>query len=567
MPYVSYFYSGQNLQTVSDGRSSPAIDVSYDYDPQWRLKTETEGAGAITYSYVNAASDDLASYRVDPRPGQTATTVTASMSYDLLGRLSRIDWSPVSGGFVFAYNDDGQYTSITFPNGQSRTFAYDNQGRLTSLANLDTHAHNLATYNYAYDYDWATQAYTSLGNRTSVAVSGLVPTGTNKYVYDASQQLTGVTRLDGTNVVYTYDAIGNRTGLTVNGSLQQYTYYQNAAQKNTPRMQNPGFLTYDANGNVTTGGYSWDAANRLSAISPTQFQYDAQDRRAVSYSPSPGPGTVNYVSLGLNTIAERSSNTARANDYLFGPGIDEPLARRAFDGTIQYYAVDGLGSVTALTSPSGQINRTITYDEWGIITSGTVDLFGYTGREIAMLAGTPLWYYRARHYAPNWGRFVGEDPWRYYTGQNTYPYVRNDPVDMVDPTGMVEGPPSKPLPDNVCKFPPNTDPPPPFPYWDEPPPPLDFTPGLPGFVGKSPGILAGGPKPIVGFAAWATAVVGLAWIDYQIWKCVKIDFNDKCWFVPNFVPPAPNPPDAYNPPVPPGSPAPPNKCNPCLKKQ
>jgi RHS repeat-associated protein len=432
-PYVSYEYSGRNLSGVTDSRSSSAISVGYTYDSQWRLATETEGAGVITYSYTSPAGDAVASYRVDPPSGQTGTTVTASMSYDSLIRLSRIDWSPVSGGFIFAYNDDGQYTNITFPNGQSRTFAYDNQGRLTSLANLDTHAHNLMTYSYGYDYDWTAQTYTSLGNRTSVSVSGspaFVPNGTNKYMYDVNQQLTGVTRLDGTNVSYGYDAIGNRTSVTTNGYLQQYTYYQNSAQKNTPRMQNPGGLTYDANGNV--GGYLWDVANRLSAIANTTIQYDAQNRRAVANTPAPGPGLVKYVSLGLNTVAERSSNAARNNDYLFGPGIDEPLARRASDGTIQYYAVDGLGSVNALISPTGQINRTVTYDEWGAVTSGIVDLFGYTGREIATQS---VWYYRARHYASNWGRFISEDP-KMIVGDGPYAYALNNPILNDDPMGL-----------------------------------------------------------------------------------------------------------------------------------
>jgi hypothetical protein len=109
VPYVSYAYAGQSLGTVTDGRSPPAISVSYGYDSQWRLATETEGAGVITYSYPTPAGNDLSSYRLDPPSGQSGITVTAAMSYDSVGRLSRIDWSPVSGGFIFAYNDDGQY--------------------------------------------------------------------------------------------------------------------------------------------------------------------------------------------------------------------------------------------------------------------------------------------------------------------------------------------------------------------------------------------------------------------------------------------------------------------------
>jgi RHS repeat-associated protein len=443
VPYVSYQYIGQNLATVTDGRSTPAIYVSYTYDSQWRVATENESAGIVTYGYTTPGGDSVASYRVDPPFGQTGLTVTATMGYDSLARLSRIDWSPVTGGFTFAYNADGQYASMQFPNGQRRAFAYDNQGRLTSLANLDTHGGNLITYSYGYDYDWPTQSYTSLGNRTSVTITGspsLVPNGVNKYSYDADQQLTSVTRLEGPTASYDYDPIGNRLHqVTSNGGNVQFTYLQNAAQKNTPRLMNVGGfnLTYDPNGNVTTG-YTWDVANRLSAISTATIQYDGQNRRAAVNTPAPGPGLVKYVSIGLNTVGERSTTTARNNDYLFGPGIDEPLARRASDGTIQYYAVDGLGSVTALTSPTGQINRAMTYDEWGAVTSGAVDLFGYAGRELAQSA-TSLWNNRARYYAANWGRFLSEDPAR-IVGQGPYAYALNDPIINSDPLGLASGP-------------------------------------------------------------------------------------------------------------------------------
>jgi RHS repeat-associated protein len=442
-PYVSYSYVGQNLGGITDGRSSPAVSVGYTYDSQWRVQTEIEGAGTITYAYTGPSGDNLASYRLDPPFGQTGTTVSATMLYDARKRVYEIDWSPVSGGFTFAYNDDDQYTTVQFPNGQSRTFAYDNQGRLTSLANLDTQAHNLITYSYGYDYDWSLQSYTSLGNRTSVAVSGSpvsVPNGTNKYSYDANQQLTGVTRLDGSTFKYDYDAIGNRTKVTWgNQNTLVYSYFLNTAQNNTPRLKNAGGsdLTYDADGNLTSSGYVWDVANRLSAISTFQFQYDALNRRALFTPPPTSSAPVKYASLGLNTIAERSTSTFRNNDYLFGFGIDEPLARRASDGSILYYAVDGLGSVTALTTPTAQINTVITYDEWGAVTSGVVDLFGYTGREIATPYVSALWYYRARHYAPSWGRFVSEDPIQLLLAPTeSYRYATNSPVLRRDPSGL-----------------------------------------------------------------------------------------------------------------------------------
>jgi len=431
---VTYAYAGQNLGWVSDSRYSPALTTYYSYDSQWRVATETQSGGDIvTYTY-DGTLDRLSSYRLDPPSGQPGTVITGTMAYDSGGRLSTLQWSPVAGNFTYTYTPDGAYSTIQLPNGQRRVFAYDDQGRLTSLSNVGINGVVLPTFTYAYDYDWTSQTYASLGNRTSVAVSGggLIA-GTTKYMYDANQQLTGVLPPGGSVRTYAYDPIGNRT----NSAGLNFSYYLNANQMNTPRLRNAGYsdLTWDANGNLASEGtaaFTWDAANRLVSHLGSQYRYDYQNRRDL-YTPPSGSGSpVRYVYTGMNVIAERSLDSSRTNDYLFGPGIDEPLARRSSDGSIRYYTVDGLGSVVNITNASGQILTTTNYDEWG---NASADLFGYTGREIARGTGMG-WYYRARYYRPDWGRFVSEDPLGSDGDNNLYAYAMNSPAVHTDPLGL-----------------------------------------------------------------------------------------------------------------------------------
>jgi len=61
---------------------------------------------------------------------------------------------------------------------------------------------------------------------------------------------------------------------------------------------------------------------------------------------------------------------------------------------------------------------------------------GQTGRFLVTNSETGLYYYRARYYDPNPGRFIGEDPDGFVDGLNVYSYVKNSPMLWGDPLGL-----------------------------------------------------------------------------------------------------------------------------------
>jgi len=117
-----------------------------------------------------------------------------------------------------------------------------------------------------------------------------------------------------------------------------------------------------------------------------------------------------------------------------GSGIDEPLASVSGAGTA-FYEADGLGSVSSLSSASG-ITDTYTYKPFGITTAtgSNPNRFRFTGREWDQETG--FYYYRARYYDPNAGRFLSEDPIAFKGGINFYRYVRNSASNLSDPSGL-----------------------------------------------------------------------------------------------------------------------------------
>jgi RHS repeat-associated protein len=112
-------------------------------------------------------------------------------------------------------------------------------------------------------------------------------------------------------------------------------------------------------------------------------------------------------------------------------------------GTRAALIPDIQGSVIAsLDSGSGSLSK-IGYLPYG--KSASSGPFGFTGQRID-LETNGLYYYRARHYSPAWGRFLQVDPIGTQGGINLYAYVGNDPLNFTDPNGLVKDALQTPVP-------------------------------------------------------------------------------------------------------------------------
>lgn len=398
-----------NLNRVTF-KNLPGIepDVTYAYDNLGRLTSASQTGNSISFSY-DALSRNLT---------QVGPQGTVTSDWDLAGRRTKLTY-PGSGLFVdYDYLVTGEMTKVrengaTSGVGVLATYAYDDLGRRTSKT-----LGNGAVQNYGLD---AVSRLASLTNDLSGTSNDLSVT----FAYNPASQITSTVR---TGDTYAWTGHGNgSTAYTQNGLNQQVTVGGSAA-------------TWDSKGNLTSEPqsgktYGYSSENLLtSASGGAALGYDPQLRL---YEVAGGT-TTRFAYDGVNAVAEYNGSNALQRRYVFGPGMDEPIVQYEGTGTTdrRFMGSDERGSIISLTDGSGTLLNINRYDEYGKPQTTNSGRFQYTGQKWIGEAG--LYDYKARDYLPHLGIFAQTDPLGMAAGTNLYVYVRNDPIGLVDPLGLVQ---------------------------------------------------------------------------------------------------------------------------------
>ena len=444
---IYYEYDALNRLIVKNRPGEPNITFLYGIAGQI---VEVNDRGDLTqYTYdrigrvvdVNNPEGRLVSYEYDERGLRTKLIYPDSSfityEYDAMSRLTKIIDDSNTVLAEYEYDQLSRRTLLTLANDANAVYEYDLVDRLTQLTNHYSDTNSLSFYYNSYD---------NVGNRLSMLVDD---TDEHSYDYDCLYQLKEVNYPDDEMVTYYYDSLGNRMQ-TVNGSTTNYS------SNNLNQYTAVGGVSYsyDNNGNLTNDGtykYYYDCENRLTDVNNqsdeplASYKYDYLGRR-VSKTQYLTLKTQNYVYDGAQVIAEYDGNDVLLRRYFYGVGIDEPLAMYVAGSGYYYYHFDGLGSVVALSNTDGEVVEFYEYDVFGAPTIwdvNTMDIveestignpYLFTGRRFDDETGN--YYYRARYYSPEIGRFLQTDPIYYADGLNWYSYCNNNPVNWIDPWGL-----------------------------------------------------------------------------------------------------------------------------------
>ncbi|WIB77543.1 RHS repeat-associated core domain-containing protein [Curtobacterium sp. MCPF17_002] len=432
---VSYGYdlAGNTVQ-VTDQTGT----VTHEYDP-------TEVLTATTYPTSSGTAKQI--YLTDKQGRRTDTWLGASNT--ATAGVEPASWAAHQ---TLTYDKSGKVTKVqAWSDSSNPTVVVD-----TDYCYMATTTAPTCTTSTANDRDKLQWSYDNIGKQATnygyLAADGDTPT----------DRLTGITQTGGanpTNWAYTYDSAGNRTEAKAT----------NAA---TGALKSDQKLSFNAVGQITTAGYSYDGvgnmtvapgetytyngAQQLTASTKdsvkTSYEYAGADMLKLLHQATDGGAEYDYTygtsdSNGVPVIANHTIAGTGTAAVISDPTTGQALDLRTTDGTTSMYVTDGIGNPAASIADTGKTAYTVSYDPYGaetISTDGAASAqwqqnpYGYKNGLRSSNTDTGLTKFGYRWQSSDTGGWIERDtldapldP----NNANRYAYAGADPINRSDPAG------------------------------------------------------------------------------------------------------------------------------------
>lgn len=474
--YVHDTLQNRSSMTLPDGNV-----ITYSYDTLARpTSINLPDGDKITLEFGSVGIPIPTRISDNDSEMQLTFSTTGNLTNFSFGNENNVSVVEPFSSLSFTYDKDGNIISFSDPSGKVTTVTYDDRPAITAFINDDiNHMFTIDSANRLTEvstsvtggasskvervYSSTNQLQSLVNSVNDIVISQFnienndignrvkVTDGVGNdhlYTYDAGSQLVTATHTDQPNESYVYDALGNRTSSHLDQGAATYDAANRIIEDSVFKY------SYDFNGNLTsktdiTNGeqtiYTHNLLHQLVMIekfngsgiqsSTTIYTYNPLGKRT---SKSVDGVVTKYVwNQRSELVAEFDGNDAIVATYLYGHEPQTLLSMER-DGNQFVYHRDYLGSVIQITDSDGTIVNNYQYDSFGRIvskTEGVPNLFLWAGAQFDEESG--LYYMKARYYDPESGRFLEEDPlYVIGSGLNLYSYVKNNPLNIIDPDGL-----------------------------------------------------------------------------------------------------------------------------------
>ncbi|MFL0800735.1 MAG: tandem-95 repeat protein [Agarilytica sp.] len=374
VPATSYTYDekGNRLtQTDAEGRTT-----TWTYDLHGRVLTRqlpegmsesfvyTDGQGCQQADGINCGS--ATSPRTTVHTDFIGDTITTA--FDVMGRTISVEYSKDGNSEVYSYYANDQVHTVTDQHGITEYF-YDVNDRLEREIKPDG-----TQMDYSYD---------AVGNRTSVSVTrNSIVTSSTSYTYDDLNRLDTAVDASGTTD-YDYDAVGNLQYVTYPNGLQtEYVY-------NTINQLTDVFTRDPLNTVISHFNYTLTPTGRREVITEldgrtTTYGYDNLYRLTSEAIADAINGDYN-ATYEYDMVGNREYETVDGVQTAYSYDLNDRLTQtggtvyeydhngntltETLDGNVKTYTWDGKNKLTSLDNAGAR--SAYTYNHNGIRTSKT----------------------------------------------------------------------------------------------------------------------------------------------------------------------------------------------------
>jgi RHS repeat-associated protein len=369
----------------------------------------------------------------------------------------------------------------SYGNGASTGYAYDGDGRIISISHRDVQNTELLTIQHLYDavgnmrfkreftpndnygevykYDSRSQLtlfqeiQPSPTNADRLNLKALAPTTSMLAEHQYKGQSQVINPMLGSlaqvhnQFIFKYDKLGNRLEERIQNQAQPITYTPNnlnqyTQRNNTQFYYNPSGNLHQEKIGATARDYIYNHRNQIVrvkvGVNLAQFRYDTLGRRIWSDT---GGVKSYFLYDGDNVIEEWRQTALQQSIQLFDQYVNEfdfdSRLHLAIDKTEYWYGKDLIGSNRVMTDIASVEAADFKYTLFGRGASHTSTLENhclFSGRTFDKEIG--YYYFRARHYSPDLGRFIQRDPLYRSSQINVYIFVDNNPTNSTDPLGL-----------------------------------------------------------------------------------------------------------------------------------
>jgi len=338
--------------------------------------------------------------------------------YDERKRLTEITAQSAAGineNIKYRYNKAGikQVEALLGQNPKLSYFDFDNKYRL--LNTKDQFITPIPPANTQGQHDVAIHA-------VRIASAGALHQ--EKFLYNESDARTKYSETGVPDINYTFSP-GHKIQ---NDGTNVYTYHTDGT------LQNDGIFTYEAD----TLGRIIRIKTGINVI--TEIKYDAFGRPSIVKETGKPDKSFNYLG---GFVEQENENGITSRQISIHPVTGVPIAYHSFLGTHNTF-FDSRFNLIGLFDDAGRLLETYRYKSFGL-----PKIFDNTGTPIAAsmfgvqpvfggqryLSASGLYLSTRRLLNPKNGIYLSPDPFDYVDSSSLYTYVKNNPINLIDPEG------------------------------------------------------------------------------------------------------------------------------------